>query len=304
MSPELAVAFRDLAGVEAEIRSDISEYIRRDLTPTDFAVRIRQIPGMAITAASKMIAAESCDVSFSGEHLQTIRFQHHDRDLLKRNWAAGAALATGAAKGREIVARPQGRLIRSVPLALVQAFLKAYSASDKDRFSDGLLDYIAVEAASADGAFSEWDVAVIEPPGGKVSAEALGAFGPVRMVTRSRLNLPRLDGAADIKALMSRRDLFTDVDEAPASDDWESLKRQRQAVLGDLTPLLLLYAIDPDSAPAAGSRYRTSLDAVADVLGIGLVLPDRGERKRYVRVRLARDEDAEDVLADLPGEVE
>lgn len=300
VSPELAVAFRDLAGVEAEIRSDIAEYIRRDLTPTDFAVRIRQIPGMAITAARKMIAAESCDVSFSGEHLQTIRFQHRDADLLERNWAAGARLLVAAAKDHEIVDRPQGRLIRGAPLQSVQSFLKAYSASKKDRFSEGLSDYIAAEAAGADGAFREWNVALVEPPGGRTSSKPLGAFGPVRMVTRSRLNMPRPDGAADIKALMSRRDLFADVDESAASDDWESLKRQRQAVVGDLTPLLLLYAIDPGSAPAAGSRYRAPLDAVAEVLGIGLVLPDRGERKRYVRVRLPTDEDAEDVLVDLP----
>lgn len=300
MSPELAAAFRDLAGVEAEIRSDIAEYIRRDLTPTDFAVRIRQIPGMAVTAASKMIAAESCDVSFSGEHLQTIRFRHRDADLLERNWAAGARLLAAAAKDHEIVDRPQGRLIRRAPLQSVQAFLKAYSASEKDRFSEGLSDYIAAEAAGADGAFREWNIALVEPPGGRTSSRPLGAFGPVRMVTRSRLNMPRPDGAADIKALMSRRDLFADVDEAAASDDWDSLKRQRQAVVGDLTPLLLLYAIDPDSAPVAGSRYRAPLDAVAEVLGIGLVLPDRGERKRYVRVRLPTDEDAEDVLVDLP----
>lgn len=302
MSPDLAVAFRDLGGVEAEIRADIAEYARRDLTPADFAVRIRQLPGMAITAASKMVSAESCDVSFSGEHLQTIRFQHRDDKLLARNWQAGAKLVTAAASNAEIVVRPQGRLIRNVPFDHIKTFLRSYAASEKDRISDGLLDYIASEMSADADAFSRWNLAVIEPPGGKPAGQVLGALGSPRMVTRSRLNMPRADGAADIKALMSRRDVLADVEDAASSEDWETVKRQRQAAVGDQVPLLLLYAIDPASTPAADSRYRTTLDAVGDVLGVGVVLPDRGKRKQYVRVRLARDEDAEDVLVDLPGD--
>ncbi|MBO9706695.1 MAG: Z1 domain-containing protein [Caulobacter sp.] len=302
MSPDLAVAFRDLGGVESEIRADIAEYARRDLTPADFAVRIRQLPGMAITAASKMVAAESCDVSFSGEHLQTIRFQHRDSALLDRNWQAGAALVSAAASAGKVVGRPQGRLIRDVSFDHVRTFLRSYAASEKDRFSDGLLDYIATEMAADSDAFRHWNIALIEPPAGKPASQALGAFGAPRMVTRSRLNMPRADGAADIKALMSRRDVLADVEAPAPADDWEAVKLHRQASVGDQVPLLLLYAIDPNSTPAAESKYRTSLDAVSEVLGVGLVLPDRGARKQYVRVRLARDEDGEDVLADLPGE--
>jgi hypothetical protein len=82
--------------------------------------------------------------------------------------------------------------------------------------------------------------------------------------------------------------------------DWAGIKHARQAAVGDRIPLLLLYAIDPRSAPAQDGGYRTSLDALADVLGIGVVFPDLGEQKSYVRVRLLHADADEDILADFP----
>src|SRR5690606_27083317 len=49
---KLAKDFRALAAIEEEIREDIAQYRERNCTPLDFAVRVRSIPGMAITSAS------------------------------------------------------------------------------------------------------------------------------------------------------------------------------------------------------------------------------------------------------------
>lgn len=302
MTADLAAAFRDLSQVESELRGEIAQYAERDLTPADFAIRIRQIPGMTVTAATKMIAAETCDVSFSGEHLQTIRFPVGDAATLQANWRAGAELATLPANGGVVETRSQGRLIRGIPLDAVLAFLKSYSASGKDRFGVSLLSYIEVEAQSSDRPFQLWNVGVIEPSSGEPASELLGAFGSVKKTVRSRLNVPRSDGLADIKALMSRRDILIDVlgeDTARTGEDWGSVKRRRQARVDDSTPLLLLYAIDRLSAPATAGHNRAPLDAASDVLGLGLVLPDRGERKSYVRVALLGEDAGEDVLADV-----
>jgi hypothetical protein len=306
MTADLATAFRDLAGVEAEIRADIAEYRLRDVTPADFAVRIRQIPGMSITAAAKMIASEDCDVSFSGEHLQTIRFQYRDEAILNQNWKAGETLVDEALKGNAAILKPAGRLIKGASLNAVLAFLRSYSASPKDRFSDKLLEYIEAESKRADTPFREWNIGVIEPKDRRFSNKKLGGLGQVRLVNRSRLTMHRSDGAADIKALMSRRDILIDVDAVPGDLDWKKIKAKRQEICGDKVPLLLLYAIDANSQPMAESKnnYRTALDAVADILGVGMVLPDRGERKSYVRVALPQakieDGEGEDPLADEP----
>jgi hypothetical protein len=301
MTADLAGAFRDLALVEAEIRQDIAEYARRDLTPMDMAVRIRQIPGMSITSAAKMIASESCDISFSGEHLQTIRFASDDMDELNRNWAAGARLVDRITRGREIETVRQGRLVRAAPFHTVADFLENYAASTRDTFGRPLLEWLAREAETGP-AFRSWNVGLVEPAKGGLSTRPLGTMGAVRTVRRARLSARRGDGLADIKALMSRRDVLFDVQEHSGPDDWAALKRYRQSVLGEV-PLLLLYAIDARSDPTAGTTYRVPLDAATDVLGVGLVLPDRGQNRRFVRVILDRDdaEEGEDLMADIGG---
>lgn len=309
MTKELQDAFHDLATVEAEIRADMEEYRRRDVTPADFAVRIRQIPDMTITAAKKMIAAESCDISFSGEHLQTIRFHvgKEDGGRLASNWNAGVRLVDAAATVSAVEPRtngPTGRLFRQVPLEAVTAFLKDYKASDRDLFSQKLLDYIMTAAARADAPFRFWNVGVIEPESGSLSAEPLGALGKVRTVNRARLKETRADGAADIKALMSRRDVLLDVSCTAASDKWKALKAARQSEIGDKIPLLLLYAIDANSKPRdEQSTIRVPLQAPMDVLGVGIVFPDRGLRTSYVRVQLSPDDaEGESLSAELPAE--
>src|SRR5690606_3110573 len=52
MPDHLKLKFRALAVVEAEIREEIEQYRLQNLTPMDIAVRIRSIPGMAITGAT------------------------------------------------------------------------------------------------------------------------------------------------------------------------------------------------------------------------------------------------------------
>ena len=56
MTDEMRDKFKDLATVEQEIRNDI-EYLasRDDVTPMQFAVRIRTHPSLAITSRNKML---------------------------------------------------------------------------------------------------------------------------------------------------------------------------------------------------------------------------------------------------------
>lgn len=299
MTADLADSFHDLATVEAEIRADMSVYRDRDLTPRDFAIRIRQIPGMSITAASKMIAAETCDVSFSDEHTQTIRFQRADQKMLEANWDAAAKLVDAGLAGGGPEQRSGGRLIRGVAVADVIAFLKAYTASKKDQFRE-IVDYIEAEREKSDRPFAQWNVGVIEPGGAAFAPRPLGSLGPVRMVNRSRLTKPRADGATDIKALMSKADVLLDVDTPAKADSWESVKAARNKDVGNLTPLLLLYPIDRNSQNRTGSEYRAALEAVDEIMGVGIVFPDRGTARSYVRVKLEHEDAAEDVSADLP----
>ncbi|MFT6772377.1 MAG: hypothetical protein ACJA1L_000081 [Paracoccaceae bacterium] len=300
MTVDLKLSFRALAGVEAEIREDIARYAAEELTPKDLAVRVRAIPGMAITAVNKMRAASRCDVSYWGQHRQTFRFAHRDDVVQKANWQAGAELV-GLARKFGKAADSTRQIWRNVPQSAIRRFLSAYvpHSDHKDLSRDLLLGFIEAQGEQ----LGPWSVAMFEPERGALSAEALGELGPVRTVVRARLTddetgMPKM---ADIKALMSARDtLFDCKDEVQSvkGDGWNELKAKREAAIG-ATPLLLLYAIERHSAPTKANGLRVPLDACRDLLGYGIVFPGGGEAAgEYYSV------DLKDLSADELDEIE
>lgn len=270
MPSDLELRFRALGSVEQEIREDIEQYRLRDLTPMDLAVRIRAIPGMSITAANKMRAARRCAVSYWGTHRQTFRFAHTDAGLLERNWTAGSELVSRIeALGLRDRDAGERKLWRNVPRSSVRRFLEAYSveSSQADLLPAMLVPFID----GPDPRLLSWNVGIVESGRGRDSDAPLGTIGSVRTVNRARLK--DTNGIADIKALMSRRDVVFDFgDTVGGNGSWEELKAARLDAVGQV-PLLLLYPIARDSRPERESKVRVPLDAVHDVLGIGIVFP-------------------------------
>src|SRR5690606_4472217 len=185
MPSDPTLRFRALASVEQDIREAIEQYRPRDLTPMDLAVRIRAIPGMAITAANKMRAARRCAVSYWGTHRQTFRFAHTDAGLLERNWAAGSELVSRIeALGLRDRDAGDRKLWRNVPRSSVRRFLEAYSveSSQADLLPAMLVPFID----GPDPRLSSWNVGIVESGRGRDSDAPLGTIGPVRTVNRAR----------------------------------------------------------------------------------------------------------------------
>ena len=265
---ESRVRFRALAGVEEEVRDEISQYGKQGLTPLDVAVRIRAVPGMAITAASKMRNARRCSVSFWGVHRQTLRFKYLDSAWLGDNWRAAEELVDQADKLGCRDVDFDGKLWRDVPKSIMLRFFESYRAheSHEDLAEGFLLSFLRGEDSRLDA----WNVGIVEPQGGAEADHPLGSAGVVRTVRRARLK--GTGTVADIKALMSRRDVMFDCPTESAEGTWEDLKSARALEVGDV-PLLLLYVIDKTSTPATNSRVRTALGAADDVIGYGIVFP-------------------------------
>lgn len=272
---DLALNFRALARIEDEIRQEIAKYRELGATPLDLAVRVRQIPGLAITSKAKMRHAYRTSISFEGKHVQTIRFDHRNERIVSDNWAAADGLVDDArSRGTYDSER---KLFTEVPLSIVRKFLREYGICDRhmDLQKDMLLDYLD---KAADG-LASWNVAVVGPENGPPSSRQLGFLGPV--TTNRRSKLAESDEYADIKALMSKRDILVDADDSSASreESWTALKLRRPAV-----PLLLLYPIEAVSEPSAkstsrdGAPTRVPLDAVGDLMGIGIVFPGSLDR--------------------------
>lgn len=298
---DLISKFRSLAVIEEEIREEIEAYRRLDKTPMELAMRVRSIPGMAITSAAKMRYAHRTSMTYDGQHVQTIRFNHRDADFVRGNWIAASRLLDSClekAESREDGER--GSLLRGISARLVRSFVLETQISEehmnlKREHLLSYLDSIAVQQP-------KWNVALIQPASSTVSSRNLGRFGTVKTIRRARLKTSP-DHYADIKALMSKKDILIDADpdlvaESDAGSDWRSFKALRPTV-----PLLLLYPIDADSQPRKPDGQRVALDAVGDVIGFGMVFP--GERDRaggYFSVELdapSTDQYQDDPLAEL-----
>lgn len=283
MPEELKLRFRNLAQVEMEIREDIERYRVEDLTPMEIAVRIRAIPGMAITGATKMRAARTCAISYWGTHKQTFRFEHRNEKFLEGNWSAAADLVSAASNLGLRDDESQGMLWRNVPRELILKFFERYTPhkAHADLDPDVLLPFLRAE----DERLEKWNVGIVESGRRKHSAKAMGTVGNVGLVTRAKLK--DSGTTADIKALMSKSDVRFDCSgEVEAGGSWEELKQRRLTSVGQV-PLLLLYAIDRDSRPKEGSKERVPMDAVEDVLGFGIVFPGSvTEGAQFVSVEL------------------
>ena len=278
---DLASSFRALSIIEQEIRDDISLYRRHEITPQDFAVRVRAIPGMAITSASKMRSAYRTSISYEGRHVQTIRFDHRDEEVVKKNWNAAEELIASIGINK-FESRNAGFLAKEIDVAKVRRFIKNYHICKEhmDLKNELLLGFI--DSAATD--MPIWHVGVVQLHNGRASESSLplGPMGKVNLMCRSKLKMDRNDHYADIKALMSKRDLLIDAEDDPSGDSWYDMKNARPDV-----PLLLLYPIDAMSPSREGSKTRSDLKASGDLMGVGVVFPGEVNRGgNYFQVSL------------------
>lgn len=312
MTAELEGYFYDLATVEQEMRIDVKRYELENLTPLDFGVRIRTHPQLSITSKLKMQAAVPCDVSYSGRRLQTILFNHKDKQWLTDNLVAARALLSNL-QSKGFVAEKQSNgniLLFDAPVSNILQFLKAYSfhPNSLELRSDLISDYI-VEQNKA-GRLKKWNIAIISRQASeKDELLELGQGIKVPLLTRSRFVAGIPAPHANLKAIMSEADRTADLPSDKKSTS-NSDAASDQETRPEGTGFLLLYPIDKDSRPQ-GKREnprRQPLEAVEHVLGVGLIFPEAGDKntpQRYMTVDLSKiDREIEPELPDEEPEEE
>jgi hypothetical protein len=300
--------------VEAEIRQQIKRYEAEGLTPEQLPVKIRTHPAMVVTAAAKMRGAVATDISYDGQRVQTILFEHHDAAWLRGNIEATAELFRAAeASGSIPVPGPLGGIVfRHVPVDAIMFFLRNYRFHENasQLRPDLLTGYIALQ--NQHGSLLTWNVAIITDPSGGSGKREVGGH-QLNLITRSRVAMP---GAsyANIKALVSRIDRAADLElerdeiiRMAGGDTDEAYATLRHDYF-DRVGLLCIYPIARNSTPRPargnagrpGYKPRLPLDAVDDVIGVGLFFPPdkSGTPFRYVSADftgLAIDTDEPDI---------
>ena len=306
MTNELRGYFYDLATVEQEIRHDILRYERENITPLQFAPRIRTHPQLMITSRLKMQHAIECNVSYGEEAIQTTMFRHEDPLWLGRNLAAVRDLITRAGDVGNPEVRDVGPLFRDVPVGDVIRFLEAYEVHERsDQFRrDALIDYIRAENGKK--GLLKWNVAVQGQRRNVLGDIDVGLGRRANLIRRSRLRgIGADDGYANIGALMSEPDVALDIPGgAPGGRVGRlDLLKERSRLLPD-HGLVILYPISRESKPDARRKEREPLAAVDEVVGLALVFPEtkRGSQGAvtYMTADLAALRPEEE---DLPEEV-
>lgn len=281
---ELELGFRHLAQVEHEMRNDIDLYQLQNATPLEIAVRIRTHPSLRVTA--KMGAAAPTDVSYAGRRVQTRYFKHRDEAWLTRNLDATARLLSAAERQATLRPMDSGRLLLGVPVATVLAFLDDYQVHEDSPDMDQKLisKYVRQELEADPPRLTEWNIALVD---GSQQTVRVGPF-EIRGAVRSRVK-DGLEDRADIKTLMSKPDIVLDVGITPSEarmrkeHELKELRRADPKVAGN--GLLVLYAIDPVSAPETerARRSRDKLDALGPVIGVGIMFPGTPDEESKIR---------------------
>lgn len=308
ITEELELAFRHLSQVEMEMRQDIDRYQHEDKTPTEVAVRIRTHPLLQIT--QKMGAAAPAEISYAGSRLQTRYFHRLDSSLLLDNLEAGGRLVAAASNHAKLrhIGKAGHAVFEGVPAADVKRFLSDYAFHPKHAELDGKMLNAYIDEEIVGGSLDLWNIVLIQGPSSNHTVD----LGPVPVHTSTRSRVAWTTGndekertrilqdaaeaeTADIKTLMSRRDIGYDLVE-----DAEALNGRTELQLVDMRRehptardrgLLVLYVIDKVSEPTEARRKsRVSLNATRDILGVGLVFPGtRRGRRKVQRTHMAVD---------------
>lgn len=279
MTEELRNYFYDLATVEAEIREDIERYSETGMTPSQFGVRIRMHPALAITARAKMQHAAQTRIAYENNNVQTVLFNHHDSQWLKQNLNAADELVKRIIRlGFDAQKRHGHQLFYGVPVEMILKFLDFYQFHEKSRevSSKALKSYIRDQ--NRHGVLKQWNVVLrgfTSKDKAKYGSRQLGGL-EVPLLERTRRTTPV--EYANIGVLMSDGD--TGVDLPTDRSTYKGMKahviREYRQKYGETCNrgMLIVYLISKDSVPGQRSiTTKRALEAAEDIAALGFVFP-------------------------------
>ncbi len=288
----LASWFRDLALREEELRMQILQAERDELTPVEAGYRIRSHPAMMVTAQNKMGAGRMKMLSYEGRMIQTSRFRLQDVDWLTKNLEAAQDLIGGLGPvGDDSEGIP---IWKEVQWERIYEFLGRYSTVQSRTSFDAEAAAKYIERQVEEDELRNWQVAIA---GQRSMVDELGGVdlgiqdgGDVNAISRSRLkddptsigvltsparpDGPIRQGDEEIglskEQILAARQRFAD----------KEFERIRDALLAQRDQdegLLVLYPISRYSKAEASAAKRLNLfedPAVGQtVIGVALAFP-------------------------------
>ncbi|GHN42327.1 hypothetical protein ME796_16760 [Lactobacillus delbrueckii] len=273
--------YQFLSQINLEMRQTMAAYATNGITPTEFAPQIKASPNYAmlrLTSGNKMQSAEPAKLNFSGVNPQTIIFEN-DKDVLEHNIKATENFLTSL---QQPIQKNDGHLVwLGVPVERIINYLEDYKSVKQDRQITNIPNLIYWLSQNVDN-FKNWDVVVVSPNKmKKLTLNSIWKFGnfTVNKVNRSRRVKSGENGLIDIGALLTPKDLLADIiDPQLTKEEIHNVSSNREIILGmrsshglKETSLLVIYCIDKNSK--GHSKNKRDLDAVADIIGLSVLIP-------------------------------
>jgi len=281
MQDDLIPMFRDLALVEEEVRSQITELAKEGLQPIQVPIKIRDHPIMSITSPNKMNYAKKLQIGYAAKRTETITFSS-DSEWLQHNLTVTKKFIN-TLSGKGLIGpnkSDQGYdMAREVPWELVKEYVLSYNFLESARIANGELIAKYVDIHQGKGELEKWNVFFYKTLHSTKPAVDLGSGIEISPINRSAKDIDPFTGAFNIHHLVSSVDGAADV---PLSR--KELQQQYAGQLSDSgmriarkdfglqkTGLLGIYLVDKNSEAMAKDRLPLNVDN--HIVGLGFFFP-------------------------------
>lgn len=276
--------FRFLCSIESEIRDEISNYTF-NITPSDYAMRIRTHPRMRITRALAMQAAEINMVNYAGTMADTRFLERKNLDIMNRNLEVTSAFLNSLPQ--KASKYHNSWFYRNCDVSHLLAFINNYTFDSRNKSCqrESLVKFIS--KANQKNLLHKWNVVIKTKENGtpiKICDDIT-----CNLISRSRIDEHIDNTTACLKGLREPADLMIDIDDETWEKGDRTVAKQLQArqdyyvAQGEDVPgLLIIYPIDKDSEPRnKESKLLTSLDADQHLIALLFVFPIIKNRDLY-----------------------
>ncbi|MDQ4044411.1 MAG: Z1 domain-containing protein [Chloroflexota bacterium] len=284
-STQLLVSwFHDLATAEEDLRRQVELYDHNNMTPLEFAPRIRSHPVMLVTAENKMRDAQEITQSYDGELVQTLRFPFGDPrliELMQGNLEYTRQMLSSLGQPTLSDGRPAWS---DVEVDFIQEFLDNFWVLNQTAIHPPTVrDYIHQQTRQ--GELTRWRVLVSAQrnPSEALGKEDLGIeeLRDVGLIARTRLakdptSLGVITDPGDELFGLAAQDI-ADADDAFANREYPTRGKAYRSRRNPQEGLLMLYPISANSVPRRNSPTRVALFGEGEerctILGYAISFP-------------------------------
>jgi hypothetical protein len=281
MQDDLIPMFRDLALVEEEVRSQITELAKEGRQPIQVPILIRDHPIMGITAPNKMNYAKKLRIGYAEKRTETITFSSNP-EWLQHNLNATKNFVT-TLSSRGLIGQNKSDqgfdMAQEVPWDLVKEYVLSYNFLETARIANGELISKYVDLHQGKGELEKWNIFFYKTLHSTKPSVDFGHGIEISPINRSAKDIDPLTGAFNIHHLVSSVDGAADVPlgrrelqqrySSQLSDSGMRIARKDFGL--QKTGLLGIYLVDKNSEAMAKDRIPLNVDN--HIVGLGFFFP-------------------------------